>query len=156
MASFGSGSLANTTAAIDSSTPWVAAADGNLPLLQTSLQQLQLSVSAADTAQGYTLLMAAASYSQLHVLDYLLANQVELNAVDHDGDSALHYASTHEAAAKLVAAGVDRSRTNATHLTALQAKQAEYEEMKQDPDFDHEDIDSIQLKGTIDYLLTLG
>ena len=39
---------ASNTATVDASTPWVAAADGNLSLLQTSLQTLCLPITVAD------------------------------------------------------------------------------------------------------------
>jgi len=39
---------------VDGGTPWVAASEGNLPLLQTALTRLQLPPTTAD-AHGYTL-----------------------------------------------------------------------------------------------------
>lgn len=151
---------------IDASTPWVAAADGNLPLLQQSLQHLQLTVTAADEEQNYTLLQAAASYNQMAVLEWIWSSQQAVtasgepnfrNAVDKDGDSALHYASTAQAAQFLVErAGIDVQIRNQAGLTALEAKQMELNEMMQDEeDFDEDDIEFINLKGTVEYLQSL-
>src|SRR5687767_11694591 len=94
MASFGLGRSNNNNANsdIDSSTPWVAASEGNVALLQSSLAALQLPLSVADE-NGYTLLQAAASYNQMEVLSFLFSNGgVNVDAVDNDGDSVLHHA----------------------------------------------------------------
>jgi ankyrin repeat protein len=154
-------------AAIDGNTPWVAAADGDLDLLQLSLQQLNLPLHAADADQGYTLLQGAASYSQLHVLHYLLQSSQSsqptsavniVNAVDRDGDSALHYANTDAAAKVLVDAGIDITIRNSAGCTALEAKQLELQELLDDADDDDdadEDVDVVQAKGVIAYLSSL-
>lgn len=177
---------------VDDSTPWVAAADGDLPLLQHALRQLNLPVTAADE-NGYTLLQAAASYSQLPVLTWILeqARQQQqqqppppsssqqqqeqeqppslpllsqfVNAVDRDGDSALHYASTAEVARVLVeetssaAVVVDTQLRNGSGLTALQSKRAELDELLSADDVDEDDdnVDVRQLKELIAYLETL-
>ena len=157
---------------IDASTPWIAAADGNLPLLQQALPQLHLTVATAVDERGYTLLQAAASYSQLAVLRWLVrelqqqqqtvppsagSTNMIINAVDEDGDSALHYASTAAAAQFLVEeAGVDAGLCNGAGLTALEAKRRELEELLQEEDTEDDDVDVVDLKGIVAYLESLS
>jgi hypothetical protein len=153
---------------VDASTPWVAAADGNLPLLQRALHLLNLTVAAADDNQGYTLLQAAASYGQIPVLTWLLS-QVQAkvagvpdvtqlaNAVDRDGDSALHYAGTAATARFLVVeAGIDVRLRNSVGLTALEAKRRELEEIMCDEDFEEDDVDYLHAKEIVEYLQSLS
>jgi ankyrin repeat protein len=145
-----------TSDEIDASTPWMAASDGNLDLLQRSLTQLQLPPSVADE-HGYTLLHAAASYSQTHIMQWLLLSSVNvnINAVDQEGDTALHYAATVQAATFLLQTGkIDRGVRNAAGKTALEAKQEELEEMIQDEDNDDEDQDFINLLNVVAFLQT--
>ena len=171
MTSFGLGQQPPSSAglavhqqSVDASTPWVAAADGNLPLLQHALHQLNLPVTATDE-NGYTLLQAAASYSQIPIVTWILEqapNSSEqrnnlINAVDHDGDSALHYASSaHVARFLLEQAGIDTELVNASGYTALQAKTTELEELLQDEDFDDDDVDVVHLKEVIAYLQSVS
>lgn len=142
--------------AMDASTPWVAAADGNLPLLQAALSHLQLTVNAKDE-NGYTFLQAAASYNRMHVLEWLVQRpHADCSLVDGDGDSALHYASTATVARFLVGAGVNPSILNGEGLTALQRKQQELEEAQQDEDFDEDDEDYRQLQALVEYLASMS
>lgn len=166
MASFGMASFggaqpqASASVAIDSSTPWVAAADGNLALLQQALQTLNLPLTAADQ-NGYTLLQAAASYSHLPILEWLVANCPDKSAlmadVDNDGDTALHYASTKEAAQFLLHHGADPNLRNSEGKTPLETKLAELMETMQEKQEDgeaddEEDEELINLKGVIRFL----
>ena len=64
----------NQEVLIDSSTPWVAASDGDLELLKKSLSYLNLNVGATDH-NGYSLVHAAASYNQIEVLKWLMAQE---------------------------------------------------------------------------------
>ena len=133
MVSFGLGrsSAAEHVGPVDSSTPWMAASEGNLALLQSSLVSLNMSLTAADE-NGYTLLHAAASYSQMAVMEYLLSNNVNVQAQDNEGDTVLHYAGTAHAAKALVEAGkANPCQVNGAGKTALQAKKEELEEMMQ-------------------------
>jgi hypothetical protein len=149
-----------STVLIDSSTPWVAAADGNLPLLQRSLQVLNLDFHCSDE-NGYTLLMAAASYSQLPVLKWLLQEAAQtasvdvVNAVDNDGDSALHHSSSAESSKLLIQHGINTSIRNAAGMTALESKQHELEELMEDEDMDDDDGDVESLRDVIAYLTSL-
>ena len=160
MASFGLGrtdaaAAARSTEPLDASTPWVAAADGNLPLLQATLQALQLPVTAQDE-NGYTLLQAAVSYNQAHIWQWLAAQpDFTVHAVDGEGDSALHYAGTVAAAQFLVQGGIDVTKRNADNQTALEKKQEELQEMRQDEDFEETDEEYVQLLGMVDYLSNL-
>jgi len=156
---------------IDSSTPWIAASDGDLPLLQKSLARLQLSLTAADD-NGYTLLQAAASYSQLPVMDWLLSSArqqtpdqttVLVFAVDQEGDSALHYASTVDAVKRLIDAGIDVDHKNQAGKTALEHKQEELENLMEDEEDNNgddqdegsEDDEARNLREVIAYLSSL-
>ena len=138
---------------IDSSTPFLAAGEGKLSLLQSSLQTLSLGVNANDE-NGYTILHAASSYCQLNVLNWILSQNVNVNQVDNDGDSALHYAGNVDAARLLVdAGGADFRIRNIAGKTAQQAKQDDLDELLQDEDADHTEIET--LRRTIQYLASL-
>ena len=154
------GASSSGSVTIDSSTPWMAASEGNLSLLQSSITSLQLTFNAADE-NGYTLLHAAASYNQLDILRFLLLGssntQVNVNAVDNDGDSALHYSTKVDAAKLLIDIGkINPSITNSDGKTALQAKQDEINEMMQDDDVDDDDEEMDDLKTLVEYLSTLS
>ena len=157
---------------MDCSRPWLAVVDGNLTLLQSSLQALNLPITAADD-NGYTILQAAASYSHIPILHWLMEQQEQqqqqldrstmLNAVDNEGDSALHYASTKEAAEFLIQCGIDMNLRNAEGKTALESKQAEIEEtmasrMEDGDDDEEEDEDEelVHLREVEAYLLSLN
>lgn len=152
----GSASAAASDQPIDNSTPWVAAADGNLALVQSSLTTLNLPASAADE-NGYTLLQAAASYSHMNILQWLLSQNVDANAVDNEGDTALYYASTAEAARILIeVAKVDQTIRNQAGRTALQSKRDELEEMQLDEDYDEDNQDAVNLRSVIGYLSSVS
>ena len=61
---------------------------------------------------GWTSLMTASVYNRLAVVRYLLSRNVELNAVDSSGRSALHFAArdgSTEVAVALLEAGIDHA-----------------------------------------------
>lgn len=149
-------SCTSNSGGIDASTPWVAAADGNLEALKESLEHLKLPVSATD-ANGYTLVQAAASYTQMNVLSWLLSwhQAININAADNEGDTALHYAATDEAAKALVEAGIDPLIRNRAGKTALESKRDELQENMADEDFDEDDEDYIALQSLVSYLSSL-
>ncbi len=154
MASFGLGkapSTSSNTPNVDSSTPWMAASEGNLPLLQSSLTLLNLPLTAADE-NGYTLLHAAASYNQLEILRFLLSNGANVNTADNDGDTALHHAGAVAAVQLLLEHQADVTIVNSHGKTALQAKQEELEEMMQDEDMEDDDDDLEALKEVVQFL----
>jgi hypothetical protein len=161
--------------AIDPSTPWTAIAEGNLSLLQQSLYQLNYPICVADEIQGYTLLQAAASYNQLPILQWiwselLLFDSINVgddppnnnhrpeggyqNAIDYDGDTALHYAGSVESMKFLIeTTNIDVHITNKNGMTALDTKRTEMHELEQDIDeFDEHDVEYIQLKDMVQYL----
>jgi ankyrin repeat protein len=160
---------------VDPSTPWAAIAEGNLPLLQQSLRQLQYPIHVADEIQGYTLLQAAASYNHMHILQYVWSELQQCNessvngdqasitttrptggyqnAVDLDGDTALHYAGSVEVMKFLTdICHIDINITNHNQMTALDAKRNEMQEIEQDiDDFDEDDIDYVHLKDMVQF-----
>lgn len=161
MATFGLGKPIQTLPPadeIDSSTPWMAASEGSLVLLQHCLQTMAsqgLTVNAADE-NGYTLFHAAASYSQMEILQFLVHQNVNVQAVDNDGDSALHHADSVSAAQFLIqVAKVNPLIANAEGKTAVQAKAEEMNEMMQDEDVDDDDEDLEKLKAVVEYLSNL-
>ena len=145
---------------IEPSTPWVAAADGNLALLKLALETLNLPPSAADE-NGYTLLQAAASYSHLPVIEWLLDQRdqngtilVSPNQPDGEGDTSLHYASSVQAAKILVEKGqADAKIENNDGKTPLQVKQEELDELMEDEEEDSQDAED--LRELIAYLSSL-
>jgi ankyrin repeat protein len=167
MASFGlanpASAAASSTGPVDVSTVFSAASAGNLALLQSSMAQLNFSVTTPDE-NGYTILHASSSYSQLGVLKFILDNldrnnptcTAFINVGDNDGDTALHYAGSVDAARMLVADGrIDVRKVNGEGKTALQSKMEELEEMKQDEDVDDDDEDLEASQKLIEYLSSL-
>jgi hypothetical protein len=143
---------------IDPSTPFVAAADGDLSLLQTALRQLgNLPVHIQDE-HGYTLLQAAVSYNQTHVWTWLATQPgFDVSLTDHDGDTALHYAVGVKAAQFLVeTAGLSPQIKNQDGQTALDKKREELQEMQQDEDFEETDPEYQQLLALVQYLGNLS
>uniref|UniRef100_A0A7S4AXG2 Ankyrin repeat-containing protein n=1 Tax=Pseudo-nitzschia australis TaxID=44445 RepID=A0A7S4AXG2_9STRA len=163
MASFG---LANPSVAmggtgpVDVATIFSAASEGNLALLQSSMAQMNFNVTTADE-NGYTLLHAASSYNQLRILKFILDNLdrnnpnciASINAGDNDGDTALHYAGSVDAARMLIEDGrTDARKVNSQGKTALQAKKEELGEMMQDEDIEDDDEDVEVAQKLIEYL----
>ena len=146
----------NNQSNIDSSTPWMAASEGNLTLLQSSLSKLNLPLSASDE-NGYTLVHAAASYGKMDILQFLLASgQINIHATDNDGDTCLHYAGTVDACRFLIDVGkANPQQVNGSGKTALQAKQEELKEMMEDEDIEDDDEDLETLKNVVAYLSTM-
>lgn len=158
---------ANTGSAMDLSatSPWMMASDGNLQLLQQSIHASNVPIDIADE-NGYTLLHAASSYNHIHILQWLIPQLLQkqqeqskplINAVDNEGDSALHYAGNKAVAQTLIELGnIDVTIRNANGQTALEAKQEELNEMKNDEDYEEDDIDVIHLNEIIQYLSSLS
>lgn len=138
---------------IDKSTPFIAASDGNLELLQKSLQVLGQKITVQDE-NGFSILHAASSYNQLHIMKWILECSSEINITniqDSDGDTPLHHCESAESAKFLVEEGkADVSVKNKDGLTPLESKLKELEEIPAE-DYDSDDEDQIQLKGLIEY-----
>ncbi|GAX27504.1 uncharacterized protein FisN_23Hh028 [Fistulifera solaris] len=137
----------------DPSTLWSAASEGYLTILQDCLRTLQQTPDCADE-NGYTLLQAAASYGQISVMEWLLQQpQVRVDATDHDGDTALHHATTVPAAQILLQKQPALLyQRNQEQQTALEAKQAELQEILDDPDHEDDDEELVQLKAMVEFL----
>ena len=169
MASFGlaqSDSTANSTGVhddkdpVDIATIFSAVSEGNLALLQSSMTLLNFPIATADQ-NGYTLLHAASSYNQLGILQFILNNldtnnincTTYINAGDTDGDTALHYAGSADAANFLVQHfRINTTIVNSLGKTALQTKEAELDEMKNDEDIEDDDEEIEVTKKLISYL----
>ena len=170
MATFGLGRTPTAASAqeeIEPSTPWIAAADGKLPLLQSALSTLNLPLSAADE-NGYTLLHASSSYGQIPVMQWILselqqqgnanANAVGyINAADNEGDTAIHYAGSLDALRLLVEVGkASPFLRNKEGKTALEAKQEELKELVEDDEEDSDSEDVETLRQQVQYLSNLS
>jgi ankyrin repeat protein len=139
---------------MDSSTPWMAASEGNLPRLQNALSTLNLPVIVADE-NGYTLLHAASAYAQVTIIEWLLTQNVNVNATDNDGDSALHHTEDAITAKFLVERGrIDPTLRNSEGKTSLQAKQDDLNELMTDEEDDSEEAS--KLRELIAYLESIA
>ena len=143
---------------IDESTPWVAAGDGDLTLLQTSIAQLGLAPNAADS-NGFTFLHAACGYGRLEVMQWLIGLNkdsvvIDVNARDGDGDTPLHHCDDVDSAKMLTEAGADHTIKNSDGKTALEVKQEDLQEGDEEDDSDDED--RTKLKDLVEYLKSLA
>ena len=146
-------------AEIDASTPFVAAADGDLNLLQSSIKHLNLSANAVIDSNGFTLLHAACGYCRVEVINWLLdlnndeSTIIDVNARDSDNDTPLHHCDDVESARILIEkGGADHQLTNNEGKTPLQSKEEELEE----EDDDDDDEDREKLKQLVAYLKSLS
>ena len=146
-------------AEIDASTPFVAAADGDLNLLQSSIKHLNLSANAVIDSNGFTLLHAACGYCRVEVINWLLdlnndeSTIIDVNARDSDNDTPLHHCDDVESARILIEkGGADHQLTNNEGKTPLQSKEEELEE----EDDDDDDEDREKLKQLVVYLKSLS
>ena len=140
---------------IDESTPWVAAGDGDLQLLQSSIAQLGLSPNAADS-NGFTFLHAACGYGRIEIIQWLLGLNkesavIDINAKDGDGDTPLHHCDDIDSAKLLIEAGADFRLKNDEGKTALEVKGEEILEGAEEDDSDDEDRE--KLKELLTYLV---
>lgn len=149
------GAAAPSIQEMDSSTPWMAASEGNLHLLQRSLSVMNVTGTLADE-NGYTLLHAAAAYAQSPIIEWLLLQQgIDVNATDNDGDSALHHTEDAMIAKLLVERGhINPSLQNSEGKTALQVKRDDLQELMQDEDDDSEEAS--KLRELIAYLSSIS
>jgi len=150
----GASSNSHATQEMDESTPWIAAADGDLNLLQQCLQIRNIPPSACVDSNGLTLLHSAASYGQMNVMQWLLTNNgANVNAKDSDGDTPLHHCDDVLPARMLIeSAGASPFITNNTGETALQMKQ---KELVEEDDDDIDNYDYQNLKKLVEYLQSL-
>lgn len=142
---------------IDASTPFVAAADGDLELLQASIKQLGISADAADS-NGFTFLHAACGYCRVDVINWLIglneeSNVIDVNAKDIDGDTPLHHCDDAVSAKILIDAGANHQVKNNDGQTPLEVKEEELLEGDEEDDSDDEDRE--KLKELVAYLKSL-
>ena len=148
------------SAEIDASTPFVAAGDGDLELLQSSMKQLGLPPNAADS-NGFTFLHAACGYCRVEVIQWLLGlnregnNIIDVNARDGDHDTPLHHCDDAISARMLIEGGADHQLRNDEGKTALEVKEEELHE-EDDEDDDSDDEDREKLKELVAYLKGLS
>lgn len=148
MVSFGLGQATPSDDPIEPSTPWMAASDGKLALLQMAMTKYNLQANAADE-NGYTLLHAASAYNQRPVMEFLVQNNADPNAQDNDGDTPLHHVEQIGAAQFLIeTAGANPAIANAEGKTPLQSRQEDLQEQIDDADEDEDD----DLKALVAYL----
>lgn len=146
-----------SNAEVDASTPFVAAADGDLELLQESIKQLGISPNATDS-NGFTFLHASCGYCRVDVINWLIGlnaetNIINVNARDGDGDTPLHHCDDAVSAKMLIDAGADHHVKNDDGKTALEVKEEELLEGDEEEDSDDEDRE--KLKELVAYLKTL-
>ncbi|KAG9016642.1 hypothetical protein FRB90_002709 [Tulasnella sp. 427] len=89
---------------------WVAAGDGDLERVQELIDE-GVSPNAADE-NTYTPMHAAASYAQIHVLEFLISRGGDVNIADEDGETPLFVVETVEAASYLITHGADVHHRN--------------------------------------------
>lgn len=156
MSTFGFGGAKGAESEIDESTPFVAASDGDLTLLQQALVKLNVPPGVKDD-NGLTPLHNAVSYNQPEVIRWLLGQNVNVNAQDSDGDTPLHHCDNVEAARILIQEGnADYKIQNSKGKTALQLKEEEFKDAADDMDegeSDNEDTEN--LDALIGYLKSL-
>jgi ankyrin repeat protein len=134
MSGFGLGHHAEAPPALEESSPWVAAGEGDLNLLKMALQQLNMPLSKPDD-NGFTICHAAAAYNQVDVLRWILSEASAgdsnskaalCNAQDSDGDTPLHHCDRVDVARILVNEGQANALvTNQAGDTPLQVKEEE-------------------------------
>ncbi|KAF8899936.1 ankyrin repeat-containing domain protein [Gymnopilus junonius] len=93
---------------------WIAAGDGDLDRVRVSL-----SPNVPDV-YTYTPMHAAASYGQMHVLDYLISRGGDVNITDADGDTPLYTVENLETARYLVQHGAIVARQNMEGVSPIE------------------------------------
>mmetsp|Transcript_16168 Transcript_16168/g.31266 ORF Transcript_16168/g.31266 Transcript_16168/m.31266 type:complete len:221 (+) Transcript_16168:234-896(+) len=105
------------------------ATSGDLATLRALVVSGKCDVNINDD-NGYTPLMAAASYGRVEVVKFLLEQDgIEVNKADDEGDTALHYCTTSLECMKLLLEhNGDLSIENEDGFTPLQAMKEELED----------------------------
>ncbi|KAK4688657.1 hypothetical protein P7C73_g1461, partial [Tremellales sp. Uapishka_1] len=112
-------------AASASTNIWVAASDGDLARVQYLIEVEHLSPNVLDS-NSYSPMHAAASYSHLELLAYLLSQGGDINLPDADGDTPLYTVESVSTAEWLIQHGADASHQNDEGLTAGEALQEDH------------------------------
>lgn len=95
---------------------WVAAGDGDLSRVRELIEHHSISPNVPDSFT-YTPMHAAASYSHLNILTYLISKGGNVNVSDGDGDTPLYTVENIETARFLVDNGADLMWQNNEGLT---------------------------------------
>jgi len=97
---------------------WVAAGDGDLDRVRELIEHESVSPNAPD-AFTYTPMHAAASYGQIHILEYLVSNGGDPNIQDSDGDTPLYTVEDVDTARWLVQHGAVVDRVNSEGISPI-------------------------------------
>jgi hypothetical protein len=128
------------------------ATDGDLSLVKAQLASGRGTINDQDS-NGYSALMAAASYGHAEVVRFLLSVEgCDVNLCDADGDSALHYCTDFECAKLLVEAGANLSIKNSQDMTALEAMEDELQAHDYQEDEEEVDDETAQLRLIVTFL----
>jgi len=98
---------------------WIAAGDGDLERVTELIEQQSLSANIADPFT-YTPMHAAASYGQIHVLEYLITKGGDVNITDADGDTPLYTVEDVNTAKWLVDHGAMVDRRNSEGISPVE------------------------------------
>jgi hypothetical protein len=119
---------------------WIAASDNNLPVIRALFATKAHTPNDRDS-HGYTPLHAAASYSHIELLRYLVSEGGNVNITDEDGETPLFVVETVEAAKVLIEElGADWKHKNSEGVTAREKFEEEIQE------------DGEPLEGVVEYL----
>mmetsp|Transcript_9731 Transcript_9731/g.12153 ORF Transcript_9731/g.12153 Transcript_9731/m.12153 type:complete len:211 (-) Transcript_9731:213-845(-) len=116
---------------------FVLAGEGNVAAVRSLLESQNkngqdINVNCQDE-NGYSPLMAAASYGMVDMINYLLSKGADVNLVDVDGDSSLHHCSNVECLKILIENGGDINLKNTDGLNVVDlARQNLQEELGED------------------------
>ncbi|KAH9928602.1 ankyrin repeat-containing domain protein [Fomitopsis serialis] len=109
---------------------WVAAGDGDLERVRVRCMLMRAALSANIPDENtYTPMHAAASYGQLHVLDYLVSKGGDVNITDNDGDTPLYVVENIETARWLVEHGATVERQNSEGISPAQYLEEDFPEV---------------------------
>ena len=96
--------------------------EGKLDYLRVIVEEIGYDIKIVDES-GATLLHNAVQFNQLEVAEFLMDQNIDINAVDNDGNTALHYAAIHQnpGAAKLLLSSsvIDDKILNSNKESAL-------------------------------------
>ncbi|KAK9368600.1 ankyrin repeat-containing protein [Lipomyces kononenkoae] len=107
---------------------WIAASDNNLLVIRALFATKAHTPNDRDP-HGYTPLHAAASYSHIELLRYLVSEGGDVNITDEDGETPLFVVETVEAAKVLIEElGADWKHKNSQGITAQEKFEKEVEE----------------------------
>mmetsp|Transcript_391 Transcript_391/g.464 ORF Transcript_391/g.464 Transcript_391/m.464 type:complete len:198 (-) Transcript_391:1525-2118(-) len=124
---------------------FVLAGEGNIEAVQSVIEGPNSPGVNAQDENGYSLLMAAAGWGKLSMVEYLLGAGADVNLVDSDGDSCLHHCSTVTCMKLLVSRGADSSLRNSEGQTPLDSMRQNLAEELGEDDEDEEDETANQI-----------